>query len=446
MADNIFNRVGSDLSDNAIRGMVDEEIEGHRKEETVLPKIKLKLPPAEPTVKVKKKPPAKPGAGEKEGPAAKPKPGESVFDVLGADKLAEDKKEQEPPVKVPPAKKPGIKLPDSLTPSQAMRKRYRYRRYGMPLRLKVPKREPTPAPEVKREDLKKIRWDRVKKYFLGGELLIPALFVFMFFSWFPIIKTFMISMNEYSSINTAAFVGAQNFIEIATDIKFWEAFFHSLSLSAIVILLGTWLPFFLALYVYEMRTGSNMLKILYFIPFLIPAVPAAILWKWMYNQGFGIINGFLSAVLPVDVHIGWLTDTRLALLSIAIVFIWKNTGWAMLIYMAGIQNIPKTLFEDASLNGGSVWVKIRHVVFPVLKPVIMAVVFIQVISGMQVFTEVYIMTNGGPQGGSEVIATYMYKKAFLYMDIGYASGVAVFFLFILVSITLFRMSLASRRG
>ena len=117
----------------------------------------------------------------------------------------------------------------------------------------------------------------------------------------------------------------------------------------------------------------------------------------------------------------------------------------MLIYLAGLQNIPKVLFEDASIQGGSIWVKIKEIIFPVLKPVMMAVVFIQIITGMQVFTEVYIMTNGGPQGSSEVIATYMYKKAFLYMDIGYASGVAVFFLFILVSITLFRMSLAGRR-
>jgi multiple sugar transport system permease protein len=130
------------------------------------------------------------------------------------------------------------------------------------------------------------------------------------------------------------------------------------------------------------------------------------------------------------------------LLSIALVFIWKNTGWAMLIYMAGLQNIPKNLFEDAALNGASVWVKIKNIILPSLIPVIIAVVFIQIINGMQVFTEVYIMTNGGPEGSSEVIATYMYKKAFLYMDIGYASGVAVLFLFLLVSITLLRMNIS----
>ena len=271
--------------------------------------------------------------------------------------------------------------------------------------------------------------------------------LFLLFSWLPILKTFMISFRHFDNINTSVYVGMANFLKILYDPKFWEACLHSGILSAIVIAIGTWIPLFLALYVYEVRRGSGLLKILYFIPFLTPAVPAAILWKWIYSQGFGLINGCLSFISGHQVAIGWLTNSKLVLLSIAFVFIWKNTGWAMLIYMAGLQNIPKNLFEDASLNGASVWAKIRNIILPSLVPVIIAVVFIQIINGMQVFTEVYIMTNGGPEGSSEVIATYMYKKAFLYMDIGYASGVAVLFLFLLVSITLLRMNITGgKRG
>ena len=111
-----------------------------------------------------------------------------------------------------------------------------------------------------------------------------------------------------------------------------------------------------------------------------------------------------------------------------------------------LQNIQQNNFKASSLNVTSITTKIKEIILPALKPVIMAVIFIQIISGMQVFTEVYIMTNGGPQGASEVIATYMYKKAFLYMDIGYAAGVALFFLFLLVSITLIRTGLSGRRA
>jgi len=164
----------------------------------------------------------------------------------------------------------------------------------------------------------------------------------------------------------------------------------------------------------------------------------------LYNQGYGLINSFLS-LFGDAVHIGWLTNPKLVLLSIAIVFVWKNTGWAMLIYLAGLQNVPKVLFEDASLLGAGIWTKIRHILLPSMVPVIFTVIFIQMISGMQVFAEVYIMTKGSPEGASEVIATYIYKKAFLYMDIGYASGVAVFFLMILISITLLRMNTLGRK-
>jgi ABC-type sugar transport system permease subunit len=422
MSDDIFGKVGSDLSENAISGMVEDELKVHKKEDVGLPIIKLKLAPtAETVVEIKKK--------EK-----KEKPQGSIFNTLGAGGLTGQKFENV------------IKLPDSLSLSQKLRKSFRFRRYGMPVReIRAKARESKPLPDLKKQDLKKLRMYKLRKDFLGIELVLPALLVLLLFSWLPILKTFIISFQKFETMNKAVYVGLANFMNILSDAKFWQACFHSGLLSGIVILLGTWLPLFLALYVYEVRRGSGLLKILYFIPFLTPAVPAAILWKWMYSQGFGLINGLLSLITGHTVAIGWLTDSHLVLLSIALVFIWKNTGWAMLIYMAGLQNIPRNLFEDASLNGASVWTKIRQIILPALVPVIMAVVFIQIINGMQVFSEVYIMTNGGPEGSSEVIATYMYKKAFLYMDIGYASGVAVFFLILLVSITLLRMNLTNSK-
>src|ERR1035437_3602220 len=419
MSDDIFGRVGNDLSENAIKGMVDDELKSHKKEDVSLPIIKLKLAPTvDNVVDIKKK--------EK-----KEKPKESVFQVPGAPGLISVKMEST------------VRLPDTLTPSQKLKKAFRYRRYGRPARQTLPSTViEKPLPEYKKQDMMKLKGYKLKKSLLGAQMVLPALLVFLLFSWLPILKTFTIAFQKFETINKPVYVGLANFTKILYDPKFWEACAHSGILSAIVIAIGTWIPLFIALYVYEVRRGSSLLKILYFIPFLTPAVPAAILWKWIYSQGFGLINGCLSFILGHPVAIGWLTDSKLVLLSIAIVFIWKNTGWAMLIYMAGLQNIPKNLFEDASLNGASVWSKIKNIIVPSLIPVIMAVVFIQIINGMQVFTEVYIMTNGGPEGSSEVIATYMYKKAFLYMDIGYASGVAVFFLFLLVSITLLRMNLS----
>lgn len=414
MADNIFNKVGSDLTEATITSMLDEEIKVHKKESPSLPIIKLKLPPKESVVKIKEK----------------KKPEESIFKVL------QETKVEEPP-------KPTVPY---ITITQEMRKSWRFRRFGRPLKTYTLKRPATSLPVLKKEEIRRQKVYKLRREMVGIELLTPGLIVFLLFSWIPIIKTFIISMQKITSMHSAEFIGLENFLKIFTDLKFWEAFVHSIGLSLLVIGFGAWLPFLIALYVYEMKKGSGLVKVLYFIPFLTPAVPAAILWKWIYNQGFGLLNSVLSLFVPGSVHIGWLTDSRFVLLSIAIVFVWKNIGWAMLIYLAGLQNIPKTLFEDASLYGATIWQKIKEIILPSIVPVIATVIFLQLVSGLQVFTEVYIMTNGGPGAASEVISTYIYKKAFLYMDIGYAAGVAVFFLFILVSITLLRMNINFKRG
>ncbi len=425
MSDNILNKLGGhQLSDDAIKSIIDEEIVSHKKEEAELPIIKLKLPPKEPVITIKKKK-------------------ETKLEETTEEKVQIDFKPQEPIVELPPS----IKLPDTMTTLEKLRAQYRYKRFGMP--IKIIRKKPVvekPLPDLKKQDLKKLKFLKFKKEFLGMELLLPAFIIFLIFSWLPIIKTFLISFTQFKTIDNSIYVGFSNFIRIFNDSKFWDALLHSFSLSLIVILIGTIIPLFLSLYIYEVKTGRGILKILYFLPFLIPSVPAAILWKWLYNQGFGLINYLISLLLPgKEIHIGWLTNPDLVLFSIAFVFIWKNIGWAILIYLAGLNNIPKVLFEDTALNGGGILTKIKHIILPAMIPIITIVVFIQLINSLQVFSEIYIMTNGGPEGASEVIATYIYKKAFFYMDIGYASGVAVFFLFILVSITLLRANLQSRR-
>lgn len=418
MSDEIFRRVGNDLSEEAIKGIIHDEITSHKSDEAVLPIIKFKLPVQEEVVKIRKP-----------KPAEEPK---NVFKVSSAGDLIKGTGENV------------IKIPDSLSLSQKLKKAFRYRRFGEAVTPGKFKRPQLPLPEIKEEEKGKLKLLGIKRKFFGFELLLPALLLFLLFSWMPIIKTFIISLNRFETINSPVFAGMANFIKIMNDAAFWQAFKNSAILTLLIIVLGTWLPLLIAIYVHEMKKGSGLVKVLYFIPFLTPAVPAAILWKWIYNQGYGLINSFLS-MFGAPVHIGWLTDPNLVLLSIAIVFVWKNTGWAMLIYLAGMQNVPKVLFEDASLLGAGIWTKVKSIILPSMVPVIITVIFIQMISGMQVFAEVYIMTNGSPEGASEVIATYIYKKAFLYMDIGYASGVAVFFLILLISITLLRMNTLGRK-
>jgi multiple sugar transport system permease protein len=188
----------------------------------------------------------------------------------------------------------------------------------------------------------------------------------------------------------------------------------------------------------EIRWGKGSLKFLFFLPFLMPTVPAAILWKWLLDQGFGLVNAMI-ALFSSTPHIGWLTSPQLALLSVVMLYVWKNTGWAILIYSAALSSIDETLYEEAELDGASIWSKVRHITLPSIRSVTGVLFIITIINTLQIFTEVFILTNGGPMNSTEVIAPYIYKHAFFYMDIGYASALSFMLLLMLLVITVFRL-------
>ncbi len=269
--------------------------------------------------------------------------------------------------------------------------------------------------------------------------LLPGFIAFSLFSWYPMLKGLFISFYDYHPTGISTFIGFQNYARAFYDVMFWRTLAHAGWFCFLVLLLGFWLPILLSVFINELRLGRGLFKFVFFLPFLMPTVPAAILWKWIMDQGFGILNA-LIALLPIaDPHIGWLTDPRLALFSIVMVYIWKNTGWAILIYSAALGNIDETMYEEAEIDGASLWDKIKIVTFPAMRTVVSVMLIITIINTLQLFTEIYIMTNGGPMNSTEVIATYIYKQAFFYMDIGYASALSILLLLMLLFITIFRL-------
>ncbi|MEW6517547.1 MAG: ABC transporter permease subunit [candidate division FCPU426 bacterium] len=290
-----------------------------------------------------------------------------------------------------------------------------------------------PAPQKERVPMAK--YQRAALVFL-----LPAFLAFSLFSWYPMLKGLLISFFNYLPTRPSVFVGVANYVRAFQDEMFWRALvFHAGGFCLIVLALGFWLPIILSIFIHELRLGRGMLKFLFFLPFLMPTVPAAILWKWIMDQGFGLLNAVLAFLSLPNPHIGWLTDPRLALVSIALVYIWKNTGWAILIYSAALGNIDETLYEEAEIDGATVGDKLRHVTLPAMRTVIAVMFIITVINTLQLFTEIYIMTNGGPVNSTEVIATYIYRQAFFYMDIGYAAALSMLLLLMLLLITLFRL-------
>lgn len=278
--------------------------------------------------------------------------------------------------------------------------------------------------------------------------LFPALLFFCLFYLYPMVKGFQISLTHYSPLGNSVPVGWDNYAKAFGDSLFWQTVVNAVAFTLASIVVGFWPPIFLAILLNEVTKGKGLMKVLYLLPFVIPVVPAANLWRWMFDDGFGVFNALLKSISGnPNLQVGWLSDPRWALLSIVLMFVWKNMGWFMLIYYASLQNLPDELYEAAELDGASIRKKMIHITLPYLLPVIQVLMIIQVLTTFQIFTEVYVMTDGGPMHSTEVIGTYIYKTAFGAMDLGYASAMAMLMfgaLFIFSIIRLYQLKQAAR--
>ena len=192
-------------------------------------------------------------------------------------------------------------------------------------------------------------------------------------------------------------------------------------------------PLFLAILINQKLRGLTLYKILIYLPVIVSIVVAAIAFKWLYAQA-GILNYFLQVL---GLHsIGWLTDTRFALISVIIVTIWKGIGYYMMIYLASLMSVPKELYEACDIDGASFLRKHLTVTIPHIMPTIALVTTISAISAMKVFAEIYVMTKGGPLNSSKTIVYYIYERAFENLDLGYASALAVVLLIIVMAFSL----------
>ncbi len=270
--------------------------------------------------------------------------------------------------------------------------------------------------------------------------LLPAMVFFVLFYALPLYRGFQISLTHFSPLGASVPVGWDNYTRAFNDPLFGQTMMNAAAFTALSLAFGFWPPILLSVFLNELTIGKNFLKFLYLLPFILPAVPAANLWRWIFDEGYGVLNALLQrATGQPDLQIGWLTDPRWALLSIVLMFVWKNTGWFMMIYLASLQNMPDELYEAAEIDGAGPWHKFFSVTLPYLRPVMGILLIIQVLTTFQVFTEVFVMTRGGPMHATEVIGTYIYKTAFGAMDLGYASAMAMLMFAVLFLFSMVRL-------
>ncbi len=273
--------------------------------------------------------------------------------------------------------------------------------------------------------------------------VLPSLLLILGIIYIPIVFTGYYGLNEWNGIGKMTFIGLDNYKHLIKDAAFWQSAYHSLLLAVFsgISLIGY---LAVALVLSGKIKGANLLRKIYLVPMLLSSVAIAQLWMKIYHPTNGVLNTFLISI-GVDNPPLWLADPSIVLISLFVPIIWQYAGFYILIYYAALKNIPESLMEAARIDGASPWQIALRIRLPLMSEVIKVTVVLSLVGSLKYFDLIYVMTNGGPNGASEVMASYMYRQAFKSFDFGYGSAVGFFLLLIcLVATFLIRKATASK--
>lgn len=278
--------------------------------------------------------------------------------------------------------------------------------------------------------------------------LTPAFIFYFLFIIFPIIQAIYVSFFQWKGFGAPTnFVGLENYTDILGDKYFIKGVTNALLI--VVLSIGVQLPLALALALMVGRRlpGRAFFRTVFFLPYVLSEVMAAIIWLGMFNPDptRGFLNGLLVAINPSAQPIAWLGNLDIVMIAIFMALTWKYFGLHLLLFMAGLQNIPREVEEAAAMDGASTWQSIRYVTIPMMASTIRLVVYLSVLGGLSVFALVWVMTQGGPAHASETMATYMYKSGFVRFQFGYGSAVAMLMFMMCLAFSVGYQRLAMRQ-
>ncbi|MGY0489660.1 carbohydrate ABC transporter permease [Streptomyces sp. WG-D5] len=271
----------------------------------------------------------------------------------------------------------------------------------------------------------------VKRNLSAHGFLIGAVLCFSFFSWYPMVREFLLAFQKTKDGRTT-WAGWSNLTYVLNDPAFWQAWRNTLLFTALALLLGFAVPFLVAVLLNEFRHGQGYLRMLVYLPVMLPPVASVLLFKYFYDPGYGLFNRVLGVFgIPEQ---QWLQSTDTAMLSVVIAATWMNMGGATLIYLASLQGIPGELYEAAELDGAGLWRKIWHVTIPQTRLILSLMFLMQIIATMQVFTEPFLLTNGaGPEGSTTTVVYLIYQYAFNFNNYGGAAALGLVLLVLLAA-------------
>lgn len=271
--------------------------------------------------------------------------------------------------------------------------------------------------------------------------LTPQLIGLLAFSIIPLISAFVLSFMKWDGFGVRTFIGLQNYINQLQHSDFWIATYNTILYTILTVPIGLAIALILAIALNNIK-GRQFYRLFFFMPVVTSSVSISVIWMWILNGDIGILNQMLKMIGINGPN--WLTDPKLVMISIAILSIWWQLGYNMVIFLAGLQGVPKSLYEAAEIDGASKIQQFFKVTLPMISPTTFFLIIMAIIGSFQVFDQAFVLTQGGPGKASYTLVYHIYKNAFIDFRFGMSSAAAMILFVVILIITIFQFAMQKR--
>lgn len=273
--------------------------------------------------------------------------------------------------------------------------------------------------------------------------LFPTIIGLVLFSAGAVAASFFMSFTRWDMVTSPEWVWLDNYVNLWHSDLFWEVFRNTFYFVVLAVPLSIVCSLAMALLANTGLRGITLFRTVYFLPVVSSMIAVALVWSWIFNPEYGLLNYLLRLLFGVQGP-AWLDSTAWALPAMVIVTVWKGLGYSMVIFLAGLQNIPQDLYNAATIDGAGVWKKFRHITLPMLSPTTFFILVITLINAFQVFEQTYVLTKGGPANSTLTLSYYIYQNAFQFFQMGKAAAVAYVLFAIVFGVTLVQFRVQKR--
>ena len=289
------------------------------------------------------------------------------------------------------------------------------------------------------------RWGRLtqgRTDLIGLGFVAPFLAAYGLFIVWPIISGLRMSFYNWSLLGTSRFVGLDNYRALFGDTVFWTDLWHTVQFTLESTIPLVVLSLAMALLANRKLPAQWLFRLAFFAPYVLPVAIVYLVWNWLYQPDFGLINNYLS---KFGFHsIAWLSDPGLAMPAVVIATVWWTVGFNFVLYLAGLQESPQELYEAAAIDGAAGWARLRYITIPLLQRTTTLIVVLQILASLKVFDQIYLLTSGGPNGSTRSIIEYIYEQGFQSYRLGYASAMSYAFFVVIVLVSIVQFVLFNR--